>query len=186
MPHEQKQELFRDLEDVCSALISSETWHAKASTECRNIGVIGWSKWHEKESIIHKKCLDKLTKILQKNLEFTPQLNLKHFQKINQFEINNIDDFIEHHFEWIKREEMFNDMLIYPLKESKKINRELHEQLENLQEEAQFQISLVKKVFKRLEFAQFMPHDIGVCSKWIEDYFDYEYKPGCKISFNIG
>lgn len=186
MPHEQNQELFNDLDEICVMIIDSEAWHARASNECRSLGVIGWSKWHEKESMLHKKCLDKLTKMLQSKMDFSPELNLERLKKINQFEINNLDDFIRHHSEWVEREERFNEALRPSLKASKKINRELHEQLEKLEEEAQHQVYLVKKVYKRIKFAGFMPHDIGVCSKWMEDYFDYEYNPGDKIKFNIG
>lgn len=181
-----EQEIFRDIEDVCVALIIAEAWHARAANECRGIGIRGWAKWHQNESLLHKACLDKLTKTLQDKLEFVPRIDVPELQKINQFEMNNLDDFIEHHFEWIEREKRFNKMLISPLKESKKINRELHEQLEKLEAEAQHQIALVKRVFKNLKTADFMGHHIIVVSKWMEDYFDYEYCFGDKINFNIG
>lgn len=187
MPHERNQELFGSLDEVCSMIVDAEAWHAMASNECYGLGgVDGWGVWHGKESLLHKRCLDKLTKILQRNLDFTPQLNLKPLDKINQFEIRNIDDFIKHHREWIEREERFNEALITPLLESKKVNRELHKELENLQDEAQHQIMLVKKTFKRIKFAEFMPHDIAICSYFICKYFDYDYDPRYPIYFNIG
>lgn len=186
MPQEQNQELYTGLDEVCVMIIESEAWHARAANECRSLGLRGWGKWHDKESLIHKKCLDKLVKLLQDKMDFTPELNLTRLEKINQFQIDNIDDFIKHHFEWMEREKKFNEALIQPLKESKKINRELHEQLENLEYEAQHQIGLVKRVFKNIKFAQFLPHHIVVVSYWIEDYFDYEYEPHKPINFRIG
>lgn len=186
MQQEQSKELFMDLDEICSALVDSEAWHAKASNECNGLGVKGWAEWHKKESLIHKKCLDKLTGLLQDKLEFAPQLDLKRLESIDKFQINNLKDFVNHHHEWIEREENFNEILKPSLKASKKVNRELHKQLEKLEEEAQSQIFLVKNTYKRIKFAEFMPHDIAVCSKWIQDYFDYEYCPGDKICFNIG
>lgn len=186
MARDQAKEIFKDLDQVAAMLIQNEAWHARAANQCRNIGVRGWGKWHDKESLIHKLCLDKTSKLLQDKLNFTPEPNLKGLQEINQFTIRNLDDFIDHHFEWIGREEEFNEVLSYPLQKSKAINRELHERLEALEEEAQRQIALVKMVFKRIKFANFMTHDIAIVSRFIEDYFDYEYVLGCPIKFNIG
>lgn len=186
MPHEQERELFMGLDEACSMIVDSEAWHAKAANQCRGLGIRGWGKWHDMESILHKKCLDKLAKLLQDKLDFTPELNLKRLEKIDMFQIENLDDFIKHHRQWIEREERFNDALTVPLKTSKKVNRALHEQLEKLEEEAQHQIALVKRTYKNIEFAEFMTHHILVVSKWMEDYFDYDYIPGSKIKFNIG
>lgn len=183
---QQNQQLHSGLDKITTFLIESEAWHAKVANECRKIGVRGWGEWHAIESIRYKKCLDKLAECLMTKLKFSPQPNPMGLKNVNEFEMHNIDDFVEHHFEWVHNVKHFVDSLKNALIESKKIDRELHEMLEKLQEEAQEQVSLVKRVYTRIAFAEFMPHDIAVVSKWLEDYFKYEYKPGQKIDFCIG
>lgn len=185
MPEQNKQ-LYTGLDEIATLLIENEAWHAKAANECRKIGVRGWSEWHAVQSIMGKKCLDKLAECLMDKLKFSPQPNPMGLKMVNEFEMFNLDDFIEHHFEWVEREKYFNQALKEELIESKKIDRGLHEMLEKFQEESQEQATLVKRVYTNLRFAGFMEHHILVVSRWIEDYFKYEYKPGQKIDFVIG
>lgn len=178
-------ELYMALNEICTCMSEGEIWHRKSANECRRMAVRGWGRWHDAESCGDKRIHDKLDKILMDKLMFTPEIDNKMVERANNYMISNMGEFKSHHKHWVDREESLIMALNIAIRKAGSVDMELYQELCCIIKEVQNEVMRVKMTYARLDMGGWTGQDIGVCSKWIHDYFDKEYD-GEDINFNIG
>lgn len=161
-------------------------WHNRAANECRRFAHCrGWGRWHEaeaKEDFCSHQCFEK---IVRDNLKYSPIVDGNYIIGAYNYQIQDNEQFKNHHEQWVQRENLFIATLNSAIQESRTVNMELYKFLCCTVEEVQNEAMRVGWVYDSLLSTGWEHHDIRVVSKWLHDYFAIEYKGG-KIDFNIG
>lgn len=179
------QELYTSLNHIATYLSEGEAWHRRAANECRKMFIRGLGRWHEAESKEDEKALICLSKLLQDNIKYSPVVDSTIVANAEKLVMASPADFKAHFNYWLERENKLIMALNAAINESRAINIELYEKLCGIQKEVQNEAMRIEMVYGRFDFAGWNGHDIGVCSKWLHEYFEKEYDGGC-IDFNIG
>lgn len=182
---EKEKHLWMHLNDIATYLWVGEAWHEKTANECRKIGIRGWGRWHEAESHYDGQERCALNKLMCDKLDYAPDVDMGMVDKAIKYTMSSAADFKVHHQVWLDREEHFILCLNNAIKLSPEFDMELYRKLCCMVDEVQNEAMRVKLVVMRLDLAGWNGHDIGVCSKWLHEYFEKEYSGGV-IDINIG
>lgn len=180
---EMTKELEMALNNIISYLADGESWHRRIANQLRLLALRGFSRWHECESLDDSKMRTKLEKVLVDNLKFTPTVDMSDAMRSEMLKMSSANDFKAHFAVWLQREQKLIDALNIAINESRLVNMELYHKLCKIQEEVQSEVTRADIVYRRLDFASWNAHDIGVVSMLIHKH--YEDHPGSN-DFNIG
>jgi hypothetical protein len=167
--------------DIATYLTDGYIWHKRMANMIRKAGIRGVARWHDCEACGDAKELECLEKILGDRFGFYTVAVL-----MPESVTANFTDLKTHFAAWVQREQRLIDALNYAINEMRDTDACLYDKLFCMFHEVQDEVIKVKLVERRLEFAGWNAHDVGICSMIIHKYFEKDYKQGEDINFNLG
>lgn len=179
-----KPEFENLLDEISAFLHDGFHWHKRVANQCRKIAIRGWGRIHDQQSKCDAEELIDFEKLLMDKLNYAPTEYPNKESHI--YNINTLDDFKQHHIDWIKRETAIIPTFNKAINEARSIDIEVYEKLCCILKRVQGEKMRVHMLYDRLEMAGWNTHDIGVCSKWLHEQAENGDISGHDINSNIG
>lgn len=187
MSHEDKlNHLYKYLNDIATYLYAGTHWHMKAANGSRKNLIRGFGRWHDCEAKGDFCALQKLEKVVQDKLGYTPMVDMETVAKAEAYTMNDSNTFKMHFDIWDKNETELIECLNHAIHKSRTIDIQIYKELMCLEKEVQDERMRAKMAKDSLAFGGWSGHDISVKSKWIHEYFEKDHEDGGEININLG
>lgn len=180
------EELEKGLNELCSYLHEGATWHRRAANLSRMMKVRGFGRWHDVESCADHDALVHVQKKAGEHLQYLPEVDMSKAMEAERMKMQSLNDFKSHFIDWVDRETQAIVVLNKCIEHSRIVDMNMYHCLCKLQCEIQNEATRAEWAYDSLDFVGWNQHDISIKSKWLHDYFEFDYKCGEPIDFNIG